>query len=152
MADDMTRAGQGPVAAPPSSEVSISRVVASLPEAIAAIFKRLMREPRLSRQEMRRRVSSYLVDLETLAREVDYIDVELVQSIAYRCQRLIDGLHERSSEEHRRLVQAAVLYFLVDDDAEGDTSSLIGFDDDRLVVDAVWDELGDEGPASDQVT
>lgn len=126
---------------PATPDVSIARVVAGLPAPVATIFKRLMREPRLSRQEMRRRVASYVVDLETLARAVDYIDVDLVQSIATRCYHLIDGLREGPAEDQRRLVQAAVLYFLVEDDAEGDTSSLIGFDDDRLVVDAVWEEL-----------
>jgi hypothetical protein len=35
-----------------------------------------------------------------------------------------------------------VLYFVLDEDAEADTSSLIGFDDDRLVVDTVARELG----------
>jgi hypothetical protein len=130
-----------PPGAPMASEISISRVIAAMPASVAAIFKRLMREPRLSREEMRRRVTTYLVGIESLARQVDYIDVELVQSIANRCCRLIDGVDVRSSEEHRRLVQAAVLYFLVDEDAESDTSSLIGFDDDRLVVDAVWEEV-----------
>jgi len=126
---------------PGNPDVSIARVLGRLPVPVATIFKRLMREPRLSRQEMRRRVASYVVDLETLARAVDYIDVDLVQSIATRCFRLIDGLREQPAEDGRRLVQAAVLYFLVEDDAEGDTSSLIGFDDDRLVVDTVWEEL-----------
>ena len=126
-------------------EVSISRVVASFPETIAALFDRLMREPRRSREEMRRRVAGYLVDIESLAREVDFVDMELVERIANRCHRLIDTLDETSSEDHRRLVQAAVLYFVLDDDAESDTGSLIGFDDDRLVVDAVASELGAEG-------
>lgn len=123
-------------------DVSIARVVEALPPAIANLFDRLMREPRRSREEMRRRVASYAVSIESLARDVDYLDVDLVQRIANRCHRLIETIHDGVSEDHRRLVQAAVLYFVLDDDAEGDTSSLIGFDDDRLVVDAVARELG----------
>jgi hypothetical protein len=34
-----------------------------------------------------------------------------------------------------------VLYFVTDEDAEGDASSLIGFDHDRLVVRRVLTEL-----------
>ncbi|KPK60665.1 MAG: hypothetical protein AMJ59_04795 [Gammaproteobacteria bacterium SG8_31] len=128
-------------------EISISRVIVEFPEAVAIVFKRLMRAPRRSRQEMRRRVSSYIVGIEARAREVDYIDVELAQSIANGCHRLIDTLDADSTEEHRCLVQAAVLYFVTDEDAEGDTTSLIGFDDDRLVVDVVGQELGQCGLA-----
>jgi hypothetical protein len=40
------------------------------------------------------------------------------------------------------VVQAAVLYFALEEDVEGDTDSLIGLDDDRLVVRAVCQELG----------
>lgn len=36
-----------------------------------------------------------------------------------------------ASEERHRLVQAAELYFMTDEDTEGDTGSLIGFDDAR---------------------
>jgi uncharacterized membrane protein YkvA (DUF1232 family) len=59
--------------------------------------------------------------------------------------RLNDG--PDASEEHHRLVQAAVLYFVTDEDAESDTSSLIGFDDDRRVVRRVRTELGRAGTA-----
>lgn len=121
--------------------ISLARVMERLPEAVAVLFGRLLREPKRSREEMRRRVSGYLVEIESRAREVDFIDVELAQAIADGCHRLIDTPEAGASEEHRRLVQAAVLYFVMDEDAEGDTSSLIGFDDDRLVVDAVRDEL-----------
>lgn len=136
-ADEPVGMGKGP-----GRDISISRVVQSLPEAVATLFDKLMREPRRSRDEMRRRVASYLVSIESLAREIDYLDIDLVERIANCCHRLIETLDEDASEDHRRLVQAAVLYFVLDEDVEGDTSSLIGFDDDRLVVEAVARELG----------
>jgi uncharacterized membrane protein YkvA (DUF1232 family) len=46
------------------------------------------------------------------------------------------------AEDRRQVVQAAVLYFALEDDVEGDTISLIGLDDDNLVVAAVCEELG----------
>jgi len=131
-------------------EINISRVIAEFPETIAVIFKRLMRAPRRSREEMRRRVSGYIVQIESLAREVDYLDVDLAQYIANACHRLIDTLDGFSTEDHRCLVQAAVLYFVTDEDAEGDTSSLIGFDDDRLVAETVWRELVRAGLIADE--
>ncbi len=70
----------------------MSRVVDMLPDAVATIFKCLMHEPGLSRQELRRRVSGYLVDIETRGREADYINVGLAQTIANRCHPTDAGL------------------------------------------------------------
>ena len=52
-----------------------------------------------------------------------------------------------ASQERHRLVRAAALCFVTDEDAEGDTGSLIGFDDDRLVVRSVPSELERAGAA-----
>lgn len=123
-------------------EIAIGRVIARLPDSVEVLFCKMMREPRRSSEELRRLVAAHLLRLETLAREVDYLDVELAAEVANRCHRLIDTIDPPVSEDHRRLVQAAVLYFVLDEDVEGDTTSLIGLDDDRLVVVAVCDELG----------
>jgi hypothetical protein len=123
-------------------DVSIARVIARLPASVATLLRKMMREPRHSREELRRLTAAHLVKLETAARDVDYLDVELAAAIANGCHRLVDTIAPPVTEDHRRLVQAAVLYFVLDEDVEGDTTSLIGLDDDRLVVDAVCDELG----------
>ncbi|MDH3915692.1 MAG: hypothetical protein OEU49_02095 [Chromatiales bacterium] len=126
----------------PDRAFSVARVVESLPEAIAALFQRLMSGPRLSREELRRRVATYLVSVEVSSRDVDHMDVDTAQAIANRCHRLIDTLTVDSGEQHRRMVQAAVLYFVMESDAEDDRESLIGFEDDKLVVEAACRELG----------
>ena len=129
-------------------QIVVDRVIDGLPDAVAVLIRRLLNEPGLSRQELRRRISGYMVSIESRARELDFIDVHLAQSIADDCHRLIDTLGAAPTEEHRRVVQAAVLYFVMDEDAEGDTTSLIGFDDDRLVVDVVLDEIRRGVPTS----
>lgn len=126
----------------PDGELSVARVMESLPEAIAALFQRLMAGPRLSREELRRRVATYLVSVEVSSRDVDHMDVNTAQAIANRCYRLIDTLTVESGEQHRRMVQAAVLYFVMEADAEDDRESLIGFEDDKLVVETACRELG----------
>lgn len=125
-----------------AQDIAIARVIVRLPGPVETVFRRMMREPRHSREELRRLVVSHLIKLEALAREVDYLDVELAAEVANRCHRLIDSIAPPVVEDHRRLVQAAILYFVLDEDVEGDTTSLIGLDDDRLVVDTVCDELG----------
>lgn len=130
------------------AEISISRIVAQLPESVELVFRRMMRESRRSREELRRLVATHLVRLESASREADYIDAPLAGRIANLCHRLIDTIAPPVDEDHRRVVQAAVLYFALEEDVEGDTVSLIGLDDDRLVVDAVCRELGiDPEPA-----
>jgi len=124
------------------AEVSISRIVNQLPESVELVFRRMMREPRRSREELRRLVARHLVRLESASRETDFIDAPLAGRIATQCHRLIDTIAPPVEEDHRRVVQAAVLYFSLEEDVEGDTESLIGLDDDRLVVKAVCQELG----------
>lgn len=126
----------------PGPDIVIGRVIARLPASVEILFRKMMREPRRSKEELRRLVASHLVKLETLARDSDYLDVALATEVSNRCHRLIDSIGSPVPEDHRRLVQAAVLYFVLDEDVEGDSTSLIGLDDDRLVVDTVCDELG----------
>ena len=49
----------------------------------------------------------------------------------------LDELADDTPEEHWRLVQAAVRYFVSTEDADADLESLIGFDDDGDVIEAV---------------
>ena len=58
---------------------------------------------------------------------------------------MIGTIGTDSNSDHRRLVQIAVRYFIEDDDAERDSTSPIGFDDDALVVDLVVEELRKDG-------
>jgi hypothetical protein len=126
----------------PDGAFSVARIMESLPGTIAVMLRELMAGPRLSSEELRRRVATYLVSVEVSSRDVDHMDVDTAQAIANRCHRLIDTLTIDSGEEHRRTVQAAVLYFVMESDAEDDRESLIGFEDDKLVVETVCRELG----------
>lgn len=131
-----------------NDEISISRIVDDLSQPVELVFRRMLREPRRSREELRRLVAQHLVRLESAAREDDFIDAPMAGHIAHLCHRLIDTIAPPVAEDHRRVVQAAALYFALADDVEGDTISLIGLDDDRQVVTAVCDELGLDPDAS----
>lgn len=125
-----------------AGDASISRVMAALPERVRRHVDYTLREPRISQVELRRMVAEYLVELESRARYADYMDIGLATEVARICHLLIDTLVQPVEEEHHRLVQAAVRYFIIEDDAESDTDSLIGFDDDRLVAETVAAVLG----------
>lgn len=124
------------------SEVSIERVMQALPKRVGLVVERLFRERRSSPVELHRTVSEYRNDLEGAAREGRYLDVILATEVANLLHRLIDTLQVPVSAEHHRLVQAAVRYFVTEEDAESDRDSLIGFEDDRLVAAVVAAEIG----------
>ena len=123
-------------------DVSIDRVMQALPARVGAIVARQLREGRSSPIELHRTVSDYRNGLEGAARDGRYIDVILATEVANLLHRLIDTLQQPVTSEHHRLVQAAVRYFVTEEDAESDRDSLIGFEDDRLVAAAVAEELG----------
>ena len=125
-----------------TADVSIDRVMQALPARVGAVVARLFREHRSSSVELHRTVSDYRNGLEGEAREGRYIDVVLATEVANLLHRLIDTLQGPVAAEHHRLVQAAVRYFVTEEDAESDRDSLIGFEDDRLVAAAVAEELG----------
>ena len=74
------------------AEVSITRIVDQLPESVEQVFRRMMRELRRSREELRRLVATHLVRLETASRATDFIDAPLAGHIANLCHRLIDTI------------------------------------------------------------
>lgn len=101
-----------------------------------------MVEPLASPETLAEKTRAYGKALESMASDGDVIDLELVGDLMARCERLLEASDEGMSEEHRRLVQSAVLYFIEDDDAESDTESLTGFDDDGAVIEAVAIAIG----------
>lgn len=123
-------------------EVSIDRVMGALPPRVGRIVERLVRERRISPVELHRLVSDYRSGLEGAARGGAFLDVILATQVANLLHRLVDTLQQPVTPEHHRLVQAAVRYFVFEDDAESDRDSLIGFEDDRLVAITVAAELG----------
>ena len=70
------------------------------------------------------------------------IDPTLARGLVEASQRLLGTLTEETPTRTRRLVQAAVRYFLIEDDADADLDSILGLDDDADVINAVLRHLG----------
>ncbi len=136
-----SRTGNGPG---PLFETPVDRVLSAAPADVAKLLDRFLEEPLREITELRSEVRTYLEKLENLSGEEEFLDLQLARIIAAQCEALLVGLNSTSSEHARRLVQMAVRYFIEDDDAEGDITSPIGFDDDAEVVVLVAQELGRE--------
>jgi hypothetical protein len=128
----------------PLFETPEDRVLTSAPAGAAGLLREYLKEPLREVSELREEVRSYLSHLEHLSTEAEFLDLTLARRIGAQCAALLEGLNPHGSEDAHRLVQAAIRYFIEDDDAEGDTTSPIGFDDDAEVVEIVARELGRE--------
>jgi hypothetical protein len=69
----------------------------------------------------------------------EFVDLPLARELAARSRALL-ALRDLPPQE-RRIVQAAIRYFIIADDAEGD-SGIGGLDNDDTVMTAVMDHLG----------
>jgi uncharacterized metal-binding protein YceD (DUF177 family) len=117
-------------------------VLASLDPDAASIFRGYLDEPVVSTDLLAEQTRLYFKQLEAMAEDGEVVDLELITDLVIRCERLLDEVDDDMDEEHRRLVQAAVRYFVNDEDADADLESLIGFDDDGAVIEAVAVAIG----------
>jgi uncharacterized membrane protein YkvA (DUF1232 family) len=85
-------------------------------------------------------VGRRLADLEDSQRRNEFLDLAATRSLAEESRRLL-ALNPEVGEAERRMIQAAVLYFVLDQDAEPDRQSLLGLDDDLRVLRAVTRHL-----------
>lgn len=120
-----------------AAQGSFQRTLDRLPEAVRGLMEELHQEPLQSEADLRNSVNEYLEVLEELQFSEEFLDLETARRVAERCDRLLKSVDAATPVEHQQLIQAAVHYFLLDEDAESDITSPIGFDDDEQVVAAV---------------
>ncbi len=91
--------------------------------------------------ELESRLTSFEQRLDEPGAHHDFADGRLARRIAQGCRSLLAEI-ENHAPERLRLLQSVVEYLLLADDAESDTRSLLGFDDDAGVFDAITCALG----------
>jgi hypothetical protein len=105
------------------------------------VVRQLLSEPLRDPATLRDAVDAYLARV----RQVDPLSVAdraLGEALARRCGALLARWDELDGRG-RHLVQAAALYFVLEDDGDGDLESPFGFDDDLEVFNAVAKALGE---------
>lgn len=90
---------------------------------------------------MRNAVHQHVAELHKALHEHEFLDIATAQRIAEVLDLLLAEYHTFPAE-HQRLIAGAAAYFVNNDDAEPDTASLLGFDDDRDVVNQVLATIG----------
>ena len=101
------------------------------------LFAKLLEDDPVPVDELRARVLAHGEHLKAAGGAVDLrLSAELTES----CNGLLDSLTEFSGDTSRKLVQAACLYFVLEDDASPDTGDN-GLVDDVEVLNAVAKHL-----------
>lgn len=120
----------------------------AVPASSRDVVEECLSEQLRSRDELRREVRDYLERVAEERDRFEFLNMGLAEAIAERYLELLDEV-EGESAEIRRIVQAGLLYFVEPRDADDDFSSIIGFDDDRDVFNAIAEVLGRDELAVD---
>jgi hypothetical protein len=116
-----------------------------IPEAARPLWRKLVAERPRSVTELTKQVRDYQ---RTLARRSDWhdenIDPKLARALIDTALKLLGTVQATTAEPTRCLVQAAVRYLVIEDDAQSDLGSILGLDDDAEVMDAVLRHVGRE--------
>jgi uncharacterized membrane protein YkvA (DUF1232 family) len=116
-----------------------------IPEAARSLWARLVTEAPKPVPELVKQVHDYQ---RNLARRSEWhdenIDPKLARALIDRALKLLGTIGPDTADRTRRLVQAAVRYLVIEDDATNDLGSILGLDDDAEVMNAVLRELGRE--------
>lgn len=118
--------------------------IPGIPHESQALFDRLHDAPLVSPTELRTELRAYAARIGSAAAANEMLDVTLADAITRCCEGLLDMLEQDTDEATRRLVQAAVRYFVIEEDVEPDRDTLWGLDDDAVVCGAVASHLGRE--------
>lgn len=110
--------------------------IPGIPHESQALFDRLHDAPLVPLAELRAELQAYVTRIAASSAANELLDATLAEAITRCCEGLLE-LSEGADEATQRLVQAAVRYFVVEEDVEPDRDSLWGLDDDAVVCGAV---------------
>ena len=116
----------------------------SLPEHLVAIFDELVGEPLADAAVLQGEVETHLKLMRHAGFSNPQVNLPISEALALAGLGLLAHVDGDPDEGARRLVQAAVRYFALDSDADGDFASRDGLDDDVVVMNAVCRALGRE--------
>ena len=103
------------------------------------VVEALLREEPIALSDLRASIDTFETELPS-ADQHPLVDDATALRLSRGCRALLDAV--AADPERLRLAQVAVRYLVMDEDADSDTESPFGFDDDVEVFNAVCEELG----------
>ena len=98
----------------------------------------------LSQQEsliLQQEIRRHLQDFHLALRQNEFLDTDMADRLSNTLIKLFDG-YASYPERHQKLIVGAARYFVSPNDADPDTTSLLGLDDDTAVLNYVLDTIG----------
>ena len=118
-----------------------AQLLRMMPSEARALVKTLLDEPLLPIPQLRKELHDHVVTIQQAAAKNEFLDVSLALRLSEVSTALIEE-GQQHDEQTQRLVQAAVRYFILEDDGEHDLESVCGLDDDAEVCNVVARALG----------
>ncbi len=115
----------------------VEKVLKNLGRGTAAVMQECLDGYSSIEADPRGAVEAHLVSLLEAGRENEFLDMAQAERLTTRSLALLDRLQDGMPNVERKLILAAVYYFIVDEDGESDTESVLGLDDDEQVLDVV---------------
>lgn len=116
-------------------------VLEQIPDEYLGRFRALVDQPFRGTQPLRRALKQYDTTVRSVAPFVDFLDVDEAQQLLRACEALLDAAEASTEDDVHQLVQAAVLYLILEDEDE-EITGVLGLDDDAQVLNAVARTLG----------
>lgn len=111
----------------------MAEILEQIPPETRPSFEKYMNEPLKSRELLRDTVDERLEKVREAATKIHFMDVTTADFVGDGLKHLVTD----APDDLLSHVQAAVLYFISDDDLTSDYEPVVGFDDDAKVFNAV---------------
>ena len=98
----------------------------------------------LSQQEalnLQQEIRTHLQDIHRALQQNEFLDTDMAERLSIVLIKLLNE-YDSYPERHQKLIVGAARYFVSPYDADPDTTSLLGLDDDTAVLNYVLDTIG----------
>jgi hypothetical protein len=114
-----------------------------VPESSKQLLLRLLQEDLLPVRPLQTVIESYRKVIHEMARKNGKVNARLGDQIADALQELLARVNDRTGVDNQSIIQAAVRYFIIQNDGSGhDLETVDGLHDDARVVNAVLRYFG----------
>ncbi len=119
-----------------SPKPRIADVVDDIPMEYRDRYETLLTQPSIPIPELRERVNRYMATVRQVGLMVKLLDMEQAEALATTALGLLDYVRPDHATEVKMIVQAAVAYFVYEEEDE-EITGVLGFGDDAEVLNAV---------------
>ena len=113
-----------------------------IPAEAEPLFRQLLDDEPVDHATLTSLLTEHVADISAQSGSDEPPNLKKALQLAAACRGLLDEAQRREGPDARRLVQAAVNYFIRNDDGDPDLTSAHGLDDDEAVCRAVARHLG----------